>query len=250
MSPVTPPASRGDVACLSTSISKLLLFFWGITSLSAWGVDSFALSHLQGDLYVLDQIGGTPIPNEDGAVETGKFYITTPGCWIEFYCDEKPIRIAPESTFRVQDSSHFQLYDGSALIGIPEETTGMKVSSAKSQCELSAGTAMLEATGNLGLKIISLENEMEIRGNTESRKLLSGELIFLKPFEKGFGMKLDIYLMEMVQTAELLNAYPKPFPSIRKILKEAKLQQMMISGYADATVGDAHTIEEFLLNKQ
>jgi len=212
---------------------------------------SIPLNYQRGELYALDAIGDVPHLDTSGQLELGRYYITTLDCWIEFSLEGgKRIRVAPESTFCVHSETHFQLYMGNSVVNTPKSGNRLRLSSAKSSCTVTRGSLILEATSNLGLKMIPLDYEMTIENAEGLRRTLEpGQLIFLKPFGNEFGMTLDIFLMELVGTSELLHEFPEDFPSIRRIQKEAKLQQLMISGYADATVGDAHTRDEFLLNK-
>ncbi len=149
-----------------------------------------------------------------------------------------------------------RLLAGTALAVVP---TGLiwRVESSRGLVALGAGTWILQAVDNEGLKLICLDGPAEAVALGEVKapasapmrrvKLRPGELVFLLPEGKVFGPVVTIFLQELFATSRLVLDFPEELPSARRIKNLATAQADQLKGVTNALVGGAEDAKGFQL---
>ena len=114
---------------------------------------------------------------------------------------------------------------------------------------MGAGTWILQAVDNEGLKLICLDGPSDAVALGEAKapasaplrrvKLRPGELVFLLPEGKAFGPVVTIFFQELLATSRLVRDFPGELPEARRINNLATAQGEQLKGVTNALVGGA-----------
>jgi hypothetical protein len=139
-----------------------------------------------------------------------------------------------------------RLMAGTALVRVPAGA-GWRIESTRGAARLGTGLWMVQAVDNEGLKLVCLDGPAEVVALGEGAdaepskpiKLRPGELVFLSPDGKGFGVIVTIYLEELLVTSRLVNGFPAPLPEQRRLMNLALAQREQLKGVTNAVVAGA-----------
>ena len=165
-------------------------------------------------------------------------------------------RLGRRAVFAPGPAGGGRLLAGSALAVVPPDRT-WRVESSRGLVSLDAGTWILQAVDNEGLKLICLNGpadavalgELKTPAATPWRKvkLRPGELVFLLPKGKAFGPVVTIFLQELLATSRLVGAFPDDLPDAVRIRNLAQAQSGQLKGVTNAVVGGAKDEKGFQL---
>lgn len=147
-----------------------------------------------------------------------------------------------------------RLLVGTALAVVPEGEV-WTVETFDSAARLHAGTWILQAVENEGLKVINLDGparlESEVRGAADGQGVVAGvrmrpgELIFLRPGGLGFGPLVTIYLEELLATSRLVRGFAEPLPRMTRLVNLGLAQREQLKGVTGAFVAGAKSADGF-----
>jgi hypothetical protein len=165
-------------------------------------------------------------------------------------------RLGRRAVFAPDPAGGGRLLAGTALAVVPPEQT-WRVESSRGLVALGAGTWILQAVDNEGLKLICLNGPAEAVALGEMKtpaaeplrkvKLRPGELVFLLPKGKAFGPVVTIFLQELLATSRLVGAFPDALPDAVRIRNLAQAQSGQLKGVTNAVVGGAKDEKGFQL---
>lgn len=147
-----------------------------------------------------------------------------------------------------------RLLVGTALAVVPGGEV-WTVDTFGSAARLHAGTWILQAMENEGLKVINLDGparvEAEARGAAGAQgevaevRMRPGELIFLRPDGLGFGPLVTIYLEELLATSRLVRGFAEPLPRMARLVNQGVAQREQLKGVTGAFVAGAKNADGF-----
>lgn len=101
-------------------------------------------------------------------------------------------------------------------------------------------TAIVECTSNGGFKFIPLEGKGEIfPAKGKPKEIYRGRLTMVLGSPSQLGNAYDIDLLLLLKSSRLINSFPTPLPSMKRISLSIYAQQLMIKGKYNALIGDA-----------
>jgi|TARA_A200000113_G_scaffold151456_1_gene136439 hypothetical protein len=169
---------------------------------------------------------------------------------METVINNKYWRLGSETMGIWNSDSDFWLDSGSILL-CTEHPQIIKFSTRDSNATLNGrGTVIIEATKNGGFKFIPLEGKGTISTeNGGSKEIIGGRMILVLGKPAYFGDAYDIDIMLMLKSSRLINAFPTPLPTFKKIGLAIYVQELKLKGKYDALIGDATTNENLQIWK-
>ncbi len=163
-------------------------------------------------------------------------------------------RVGRRAVFALKDGGA-RLLAGTALVQVPEKAV-WRVESLRSAAMLPAGTWIVQAMENRGLKILCLDGGTEpvqAWGGASSPakaalavvRLRPGELSFLQPEGKVFSPRATIFLEETLATSRLVNGFPEPVPGMKRLTNQAIAQRERLSKLSNAVIVGASQTGSF-----
>jgi len=154
-------------------------------------------------------------------------------------------RVGRRALFALKDGGA-RLLAGTALVQVPDGAV-WRVESIRSVTALPAGSWIVQAVDNHGLKILCLDGGGEpVRAWGDPRspatealasvRLRPGELSFLQPEGKVFSPIATIFLEETLATSRLVNGFPEPVPGMKRLTNQAVAQQERLSKLSNAVI--------------
>ena len=169
---------------------------------------------------------------------------------IESIVNDKFWRLGSESMGTWYSNSNFWLNSGSALF-CTEIPQTIQFSTTESNATFQGrGTIILEATKNRGFKFIPLEGKGTItteEGGT--KEIIGGRMLLILGKPTYFGDAYDIDIMLLLKSSRLINSYPTPLPTFKKMGLAIYIQELKLEGKYDTLIGDATTNENLQLWK-
>jgi hypothetical protein len=131
---------------------------------------------------------------------------------------------------------------GSMLLYSPEPSE-ILIQSERSLLKLSGKfTAIIDHTSNGGFKFIPLEGKGNIiPQNGAQKEIYRGRLTMIMGSPSKLGNAYDIDLLLLLKSSRLINSFPTPLPSMKRISLSIYAQQLQLKGKFNALIGDATT---------
>ena len=169
---------------------------------------------------------------------------------IEIKQKDKFWRVGSLSVAKWNLDNELWLHSGSALFCTTSKTE-IKFSTSKCQATFEgSGTIIIEATKNGGFKFIPLESKGTITTvNGGTKEIVGGRMLLVLGTPSYFGDAYDIDLLLLIKSSRLLNAFPDPLPTFKKIGLALYVQDLKLKGKYDALIGDATTDENLQIWK-
>ena len=182
--------------------------------------------------------------NSNTLLATGK------GSRAQFNIDANYWRLGSLSIAQWKEPNHMWLHSGSALFCSTEfQKVRFSTKDANASFE-GKGTLIIEATSNGGFKLIPLEAKGTLSTEKGGEKeLIGGRLLLVLGNPTEFGDAYDIDIMLMLKSSRLINAFPTPLPTFKKIGLSVYVQDLKLKGKYDALIGDATTNENLQMWK-
>lgn len=159
-------------------------------------------------------------------------------------------RLGRESMGTWNTETDFWLHSGSLLF-CTEHSQIIKFSTRESNATFTGrGSIIIEATRNGGFKFIPLEGKGTI--TTEkggSKEIIGGRMLLILGKPTYFGDAYDIDIMLLLKSSRLINSYPTPLPTFKKMGLAIYIQELKLKGKYDTLIGDATTNENLQLWK-
>ena len=156
----------------------------------------------------------------------------------EILNDQFQVRIGSNSIFAF-DNDSISITKGSLLLYKKNDdpiTIQSELSSLKTTGQF---TAIIECTSNGGFKFIPLEGKGEIIPDKgESKDIYRGRLTMVLGSPSKLGNAYDIDLLLLLKS-RLINSFPTPLPSMKRISLSIYAQQLRMKGKYNALIGDA-----------
>ena len=208
--------------------------------------NTFSCSYSIGDSWLISKTKeGKPSPTT--LEENSTLHQKTPvhskeGALCEFIREGCLIRLGAKSIFEYSESNTISLSKGSMLIGL-KESENITIQSEYSRLQIKGRfTAIVECTSNGGFKFIPLEGKGQIipeRG--EPKDIFRGRLTMVLGSPSKLGNAYDIDLLLLLKSSRLINSFPTPLPSMKRISLSIYAQQLRLKGKFNALIGDAPT---------
>jgi hypothetical protein len=208
--------------------------------------NTFLCSYSFGDSWLIGKTKeGKPSPST--LEENSTLHQKTPvhskeGALCEFIREECLIRLGAKSIFEYSENNTISLSKGSMLIGL-KESENITIQSEYSRLQIKGRfTAIVECTSNGGFKFIPLEGKGQIipeRG--EPKDIFRGRLTMVLGSPSKLGNAYDIDLLLLLKSSRLINSFPTPLPSMKRISLSIYAQQLKLKGKFNALIGDAPT---------
>jgi hypothetical protein len=160
----------------------------------------------------------------------------------ELKSDSFLIRLGANSIFEFNELNEFSLMRGSMLLYSPEPSE-ILIQSERSLLKLSGKfTAIIDHTSNGGFKFIPLEGKGNIiPQNGAQKEIYRGRLTMIMGSPSKLGNAYDIDLLLLLKSSRLINSFPTPLPSMKRISLSIYAQQLQLKGKFNALIGDATT---------
>jgi len=101
-------------------------------------------------------------------------------------------------------------------------------------------TAIIDHTSNGGFKFIPLEGKGSIiPQNGEPKDIYRGRLTMVLGSPSKLGNAYDIDLLLLLKSSRLINSFPTPLTSMKRISLSIYAQQLQLKGKFNALIGDA-----------
>ena len=157
----------------------------------------------------------------------------------EILNDQFQARIGSNSIFAF-DNDSISITKGSLLLYKKNDdpiTIQSELSSLKTTGQF---TAIIECTSNGGFKFIPLEGKGKIIPDKgESKEIYRGRLTMVLGSPSKLGNAYDIDLLLLLKSSRLINSFPTPLPSMKRISLSIYAQQLRMKGKYNALIGDA-----------
>ena len=157
----------------------------------------------------------------------------------EILNDQFQVRIGSNSIFAF-DNDSISITKGSLLLYKKNDdpiTIQSELSSLKTTGQF---TAIIECTSNGGFKFIPLEGKGKIIPDKgESKEIYRGRLTMVLGSPSKLGNAYDIDLLLLLKSSRLINSFPTPLPSMKRISLSIYAQQLRMKGKYNALIGDA-----------
>jgi hypothetical protein len=149
-------------------------------------------------------------------------------------------RLGCETMGKWNSNTDFYLDSGSLLF-CNSNDNHIKFSTRESNATFYGhGTIIIEATKNGGFKFIPLEGKGYIETRKGgSKKIVGGRMILCLGNPSYFGDAYDIDIMLMLKSSRLINSFPSPLPTFKKIGLAIYIQELKLKGKYNALIGDA-----------
>ena len=152
------------------------------------------------------------------------------------------IRVGSTSRLHFENNSTVNISRGSMLISF-NENTELEIKSELSNIKTQGRfTAIVECTSNGGFKFIPLEGKEKIIPQTgEQKDIYRGRLTMVLGSPSKLGNAYDIDLLLLLKSSRLINSFPTPLPTMKRISLAVYAQQLKLKGKFNALIGDAPT---------
>jgi hypothetical protein len=152
------------------------------------------------------------------------------------------VRSGSESIIDSINQSSINVLSGSFLISVQDEIDFSIQSKSSLLKTRGKYTAIIDCTSNGGFKFIPLEGKGQIipeRG--DSKDIYRGRLTMVLGSPSKLGNAYDIDLLLLLKSSRLINSFPTPLPSMKRISLSIYAQQLRLKGKFNALIGDAPT---------
>ena len=203
-------------------------------------------SYSFGDSWLIDKTKeGKPSPlklDENSTLGQNTPIHCKDGALCEFIREGYLIRLGAKSIFEYSANNIISLSKGSMLIGV-EETKNITIQSAFSKLQVKGRfTAIVDCTSNGGFKFIPLEGKGQvIPEQGEPKDIFRGRLTMVMGSPSKLGNAYDIDLLLLLKSSRLINSFPTPLPTMKRISLSIYAQQLRLKGKFNALIGDAPT---------
>ena len=210
--------------------------------------NNFLCSYSFGDSWLIGKTKeGKPFPltlEENSTLHTNTPVHSKEGALCEFKNEGCLIRLGAKSIFEYSANNMISLSKGSMLIGV-KESENITIQSEYSRIQVKGRfTAIVECTSNGGFKFIPLEGEGQIIPEQgEPKNIYRGRLTMVLGSPSKLGNAYDIDLLLLLKSSRLINSFPTPLPSMKRISLSIYAQQLRLKGKFNALIGDAPTDE-------
>ena len=207
--------------------------------------DTLLCSYLFGDTWLIGKTKeGNPSPlilEENSTLHQNTPVHSKEGALCEFIREGCVIRLGAKSIFEYSENI-ISLSKGSMLVCL-EETSDITIESEYSRIQLNGRfTAIIECTSNGGFKLIPLEGKGQIIPEQGKPKdIFRGRLTMVLGSPSKLGNAYDIDLLLLLKSSRLINSFPTPLPSMKRISLSIYAQQLRLKGKFNALIGDAPT---------
>ena len=151
------------------------------------------------------------------------------------------MRIGSSSLLEV-NKDKVSITRGSMLISLNSSKSIIIKSENSSVSTRGRYTAIIECTGNGGFKFIPLEGKgIIIPDQGEPKEIFRGRLIMVLGSPSKLGNAYDIDLLLLLKSSRLINSFPTPLPSMKRISLSIYAQQLRMKGKYNALIGDVPT---------
>ena len=154
-------------------------------------------------------------------------------------------RVGRRAIFAFRTNGGARLLAGTAFVQVPAGAE-WRVESMRSAAVLPAGSWLVQAVDNRGLKVVCLDGPGVVQAWGEALspretaaatlKLRPGELTFLQPGGTAFSPAVTIYLEETLATSRLINGFPEELPGMRRLINQAVAQRQRLKGLSQAVI--------------
>ncbi len=186
----------------------------------------------------------------NATVETGSLVATNEKAKLELVAEGGEIlRLGSKTVAVLPSKRELRLKAGSALLYLPTGSPPVAFSTPVCEAEFSgSGALLLEVTGNGGFKAIGLSGETRIvlTGETE-RIVRPGNLTFVLETPSKFGPVLDVDLLTLLSTSNLVSGFDEPLACNPDLIRSMLAQRSRIRQRTRAFVGDAKDNQSFQL---
>ena len=186
----------------------------------------------------------------NATVETGTLIATNEKAKVEMVAESgETFRLGSKSVVVFPVGRHFRMKAGSALLHLPSGSSPIPFLSPLCQVEISGfGALVIQVTGNGGFKAIGLSGEPKVTLTDGSSRLVKpGNLTFVLETPGKFGPVLDIDLLTLVSTSNLISGFEAPLACNGELMQAMLLQRTRIRQRTRAFVGDAKDNQNFQL---
>ena len=152
------------------------------------------------------------------------------------------IRLGSDAIIESVDKKHLSVLSGSFIVCL-QNNSEFTIKSRKSTLQTSGKyTAIVECTSNGGFKFIPLEGKGKIIPQTgEQKDIYRGRLTMVLGSPSKLGNAYDIDLLLLLKSSRLINSFPTPLPTMKRISLAVYAQQLKLKGKFNALIGDAPT---------
>ena len=154
------------------------------------------------------------------------------------------IRLGSDSILEV-NHSEIIVTKGSILLN---NIAGRQLTISSEQSMLSTEgkyTGIIDCTSNGGFKFIPLEGKGKMNPEQgEAKDIYRGRLTMIIGSPSQLGSAYDIDLLLLLKSSRLINSFPTPLPSMKRISLSIYAQQLKMKGKYNALIGDALTNDE------
>ncbi len=181
-------------------------------------------------------------------IGTGRRLTVLPKGGIEVIGYKEPIMIRSldASSFELAGPNFIHLNSGSYLFHQTRRNGSLQLKFPLTECELSSMDPfvfMAGVTTNGGLKIIGLLGEITCMMESETERLIPGQLCFA--LQEGFSRTMSVELSTLIVTSELITAFPRPPSFMKKLNQQAMLQALRTKQRFRTVVGDVKGTRNF-----
>ena len=202
-------------------------------------------SYSLGDSWIIEKINeGKSVPKqleENSTIEPNVPIHCRDGALCQFDKEGQIIRLGGNSIFEYNDVGVvLNLSRGSMLI-CQKEISRITIKSDISTLHVMGKfTAIVDCTTNGGFKFIPLEGKGNIiPQNGEHKDIYRGRLTMVLGSPSKLGNAYDIDLLLLLKSSRLINSFPTPLPSMKRISLSIYAQQLQLKGKFNALIGDA-----------
>ena len=186
--------------------------------------------------------------SDNDPIGIGRRLTVLPKGGIEVIGYKEPImfRSLDASSFELAGPNFIHLNSGSYLFHQTRRNGSIQLKSPLTECELSSEGPFVFMTGvttNGGLKIIGLLGEITCMMESETERLIPGQLCFA--LQEGFSRTMSVELSTLIVTSELITAFPRPPSFMKKLNQQAMLQALRTKQRFRTVVGDVKGTRDF-----
>ena len=206
----------------------------------------YKCSFLSGDAWIIEESNTestAPIELEtNSSIPKSSSLHTRTGTLCELVNGTQLIRVGSTSRLHFENNSTVNISRGSMLISF-NENTEFEIKSELSYIKTQGRfTAIVECTSNGGFKFIPLEGKGKIIPQTgEQKDIYRGRLTMVLGSPSKLGNAYDIDLLLLLKSSRLINSFPTPLPTMKRISLAVYAQQLKLKGKFNALIGDAPT---------
>lgn len=186
--------------------------------------------------------------SDNDPIGIGRRLTVLPKGGIEVIGYKEPImfRSLNASSFELARPNFIHLNSGSYLFHQTRRKGSIQLKSPLTECELSSKDPfvfMAGVTTNGGLKIIGLLGDITCMMESETNRLIPGQLCFA--LQEGFSRTMSVELSTLIVTSELITAFPRPPSFMKKLNQQAMLQALRTKQRFRTVVGDVKGTRDF-----